>query len=151
MQMNGDNNKSWSKRTSVVRPIFEFFAYVITTVTWTSLSIVASAMAIRGYSTPSPALESMYGGMLMYVVSATIFVLIAASSSIALVLSLWSIILSIKWEIEFGQHRWTALFVSSFGNYFLFFSGMFLLIVIGVVTMPILFAMGFEFGGVASR
>jgi hypothetical protein len=135
--------ETWVQRMAVVRPLFELAGFGLTAVTWSSLSFVVSYLVVRGYWTPSPALDSMgTSGTILYVGFAAVFVTIAVVTSGTLALAFWALIVSSKRDLESSESRVVAFIASAFGGWLLWASAIYLFVVGTVLVIQILRAIG---------
>lgn len=133
----------WERRIAEVRPFFEIAGFALTTVTWVSLSFVVSFMVIRGFWTLSPPLKDMgTQGIVLYSVFAVPFALVAASSSIALLVIFWSLLLALKRDLEFGESKLVGYSITFFSKLWHYVIGGFIFMMIAVLVIQVLIALG---------
>ncbi|MGP3711754.1 hypothetical protein ACS5UA_12970 [Brucella sp. RRSP16] len=136
-----DGNSRWEARIRECRPIFEVAGFALTTVTWSSLCIVVSYLFIRGYWTPAPALQAMgWQGTFLYCALALAVVVISFISSGALIVTLWSLVLDLKYDLEFGSNKVVAFLVSLFSGLWHHAFGMFILMLIVILSVQVISA-----------
>ncbi|ODT70924.1 MAG: hypothetical protein ABS75_10935 [Pelagibacterium sp. SCN 63-23] len=124
-----------------MKPIFELAGMVLTAAAWTSISIVCCFLGIRGYWNRSPAIEAHgWIGDVMYWVIIGPFVLMAASTSILLLLAVWSMVVKARFYVLLQGKGW-GLFADMLRLPYYFAAGTFLFFLIVIPTAQILQAL----------